>query len=72
MAWLLDVPEFDTASSHVLELHERLGILQLTVGHLMEILGESSKGHVITIKVVGLCVCVWGGGGGGGGMIRFL
>ena len=71
MTRLLDVTEFDTASSHVLELHEPLGILQLTVGHLTEILGESSKGHIITIKVVGLCV--WGGGGGGGErMIRFL
>ena len=63
MTRLLDVTEFDTASSHVLELHELLGILQLTVGHLTEILGESSKGHIITIKVIGLGMCVWGGGG---------
>ena len=51
---LLDVLEDDCTAAVVLELHEGLGVFQLLLRGLPEVLGESGKGHILAFEVVGL------------------
>ena len=47
----LDILQHNAAAAVVLELHESLGVLQLLVSGLPEILGKVRESHIFTIEV---------------------
>ena len=52
VVWFLDIPEEDSATSLVLQLHHFLSMFHLLMRLVKKILGKVLQSHIITVKVV--------------------